>query len=160
MRNILTKEVINQIDEVCKKYNIAIYSINSDGSIDVDGEVNLNYKNLKELPLKFGKVRGDFNCGNNRLTSLEGCPSSLGGFFDCGSNELTSLEFSPIKVGGNFSCHGNQLPRHFIDLYDNLNPDEFKIFLKYQHDLRIWDNNGYKEESAQDLFDEIKDGML
>ena len=40
-----------EIHDICKKYNIENYTINSDGSIDVDGNVNLSKMNLTELPL-------------------------------------------------------------------------------------------------------------
>ena len=43
-----------EIHNICKKYNITNYSINSDGSIDVEGNVNLVKKNLKELNGKMG----------------------------------------------------------------------------------------------------------
>jgi hypothetical protein len=55
-------------------------------------------------------------------------------------------------------CHDNNLPSHFMYLYANLSIEEINIFVKYQHDLRIWDN-GYNEEEAQILYEEIKDGM-
>jgi hypothetical protein len=49
---------------ICKKYDIQNYSINSDGSIDVDGYVALFDKGLTKLPLRFRNVTGDFNCNN------------------------------------------------------------------------------------------------
>ena len=52
---------------------------------------------------------GYFACNDNKLTSLEGAPSSVGGSFSCHNNELTSLEGSPASVGGYFVCHNNQL---------------------------------------------------
>ena len=97
------------IDSICRKYNIINYTINSDGSIDVNGNVNLGYNKLTKLPLKFNKVSGSFSCYQNQLTSLEGCPIEVGGIFDCHSNKLTSLEGCPKEVGENFSCYNNQL---------------------------------------------------
>ena len=94
---------------ICKKYNIKNYTINPDGSIDVDGNVNLSYMNLTELPLKFNKVSGYFYCSENNLTSLEGCPNEVGDDFDCSENKLTSLEGCPNEVGGDFDCSNNQL---------------------------------------------------
>jgi hypothetical protein len=109
MNNIITQEEKDHIDQVCDRYTIKNYSINSDGSIDVDGDVDLFRCKLHELPLKFGKVNGNFNCGQNEFTSLRGCPKTIGGDFRCDGNKLTSLEFSPISVGGDFSCNNNQL---------------------------------------------------
>jgi len=100
------------IDSICKRYGIRNYTINKDGTIDVDGDVNLTKKlsgaGIYKLPLKFGKVSGSFYCWDNKLTSLEGSPSEVGNFY-CSDNQLTSLEGSPSEVGGDFHCQINQL---------------------------------------------------
>jgi len=101
------------IDSICKKYHIYNYTINSDGIIDVDDNVNLNNINLTELPLKFGKVSGYFDCSDNNLTTLKGCPQSVTGYFICHNNNLTTLEFCPQSVGCYFSFYKN----HIKDLY-------------------------------------------
>ena len=104
------------------------YTINPDGSIDVDGEFDnnvsfdpsrssstkLRYKpskknKLTELPIKFNKVGGYFKCNNNELTTLEGAPKEVGGDFICRNNQLTSLQGAPKRVGGDFKCNDNQL---------------------------------------------------
>ena len=77
------QEIIN----ICKKYKITNYTINSDGSIDVVGSVNLFKRNLTELPLKFNKVSGNFTCYNNKLTTLDGSPNYVGGSFICSDNK-------------------------------------------------------------------------
>ena len=97
------------IDLMCKKYRIGNYTINEDGTIDVDGDVRLYNKVLNRLPLKFGKVSGNFYCGNNELKSLEGSPEKVGGYFYCDQNRLTSLQGSPREVGGGFYCSNNKL---------------------------------------------------
>jgi hypothetical protein len=59
------------------------YTVNSDDTIDVDGNVNLSgvlYMKTK-LPVKFGKVYGYFSCRRNNLTTLENCPKYIGGNF-------------------------------------------------------------------------------
>jgi hypothetical protein len=43
------------------------YTINEDGSIDVDGEVYIPNKELTKLPLKFRRVTGHFICYNNQF---------------------------------------------------------------------------------------------
>ena len=103
------------ISLICKQYGITNYTINDDGSIDVNGHVNLINKGLTELPLTFNKVYGYFDCGFNRLTSLKGSPRWIGGWFDCRSNNLTSLEFCPDYVTGWFSCKGNDLIDNYIE---------------------------------------------
>jgi hypothetical protein len=97
------------ISLICKKYNIENYTVNDDGSIDVDGNVDLLWYRLTELPLNFNRVTGYFNCSRNKLTSLKGSPRWVGGYFYCSHNQLTSLEFSPDYVGGYFSCYNNYL---------------------------------------------------
>lgn len=97
------------IDSICKEYGIKNYTINSDGTIDVDGFVYIGNKKLTKLPLKFGKVSGNFYCDNNQLTTLEGAPKIVRGSFDCSENKLTTLQGGPESVGGYFNCSKNQL---------------------------------------------------
>jgi len=99
----------SEIEAICNEYNIKNYNINDDGSIDVDGDVDLFNKGLKVLPLKFRKVSGDFHCSYNQLISLEGAPQSIGGNFYCNYSKLTSLESAPKRVGGDFECGSNKL---------------------------------------------------
>ena len=103
------------ISLICEKYNIINYTINDDGSIDVDGDVDLYNKGLTELPLIFNRVTGNFSCSLNNLTTLKGCPRWVGGDFNCHNNKLTSLEFSPDYVGGFFSCKYNDLTDNYIE---------------------------------------------
>ena len=103
------------ISLICKKYNITNYTINPDGSIDVNGDVYLSFYELTEIPLVFNKVTGFFDCAYNKLTTLKGCPRWIGGNFNCTGNKLTSLEFSPDYVGGDFRCIDNDLIDNYCD---------------------------------------------
>ena len=103
------------ISLICKKYNITNYTVNDDGSIDVNGDVFLWNRELTELPLVFNKVTGNFDCDYNNLTSLKGCPRWVGGWFSCNKNQLTSLEFSPDYVGGSFDCEFNNLTNNYCE---------------------------------------------
>ena len=103
------------ISLICKKYKIENYTVNDDGSIDVDGNVDLSWYKLTELPLRFNKVTGYFSCSSNNLTSLKGSPKWVGGYFSCSKNKLTSLEFSPDYVGGYFSCRCEYLTDIYCD---------------------------------------------
>jgi hypothetical protein len=97
---------------IIKKLNknkSAKYTLNTDNSIDVEGNVDISSLNLKEMPVKFGKVTGNFNCSDNDLTSLKHCPTTIVGDFYCSSNELTSLEHGPITISGDFYCSNNLL---------------------------------------------------
>lgn len=65
-----------KIKQECKKYAIINYRINSNKSIDVFSDVNLLKLNLTKIPLTFNKVHGDFNCSDNKLTSLYRSPKT------------------------------------------------------------------------------------
>ena len=102
-------ESFKHIDSLCEKYGITNYTINNNGLVDVDGNVNLYNKNLDKLPINFGTVTRNFNCSYNQLRTLEGSPREVGGGFYCSYNQLTSLEGSPREVGSYFDCSDNQL---------------------------------------------------
>ena len=118
------------IHGVCSKFKIRNYTINDDYTIDVMGDVYLDDMSLDKIPFKFNIVSGDFLCGFNKLTTLEGSPESVGEYFycyynklitlkggpkrvgkdfDCSYNELTTLEGSPVSVGRDFHCYNNPL---------------------------------------------------
>jgi hypothetical protein len=103
------------IHKICIEYKITDYTINEDGSIDVNNNVDLGFYKLTELPLVFNKVTGYFSCTGNYLTSLKGSPRWVGEFFDCEKNKLTSLEFSPYYVGDDFYCESNLLTDNISD---------------------------------------------
>ena len=129
------------IEELCIKWNIENYTINDDGSIDVDGDIDISedrFTNISiDVPLKFNKVTGDFVCRSNYLTTLEGSPKSVGGGFYCDYNKLTSLkgcsesignhfvvnnnnlkniDFIPDSMGGLFKCSGNLITNIFVSV--------------------------------------------
>ena len=127
-----------QIADICAEYNINNYTINSDESIDVDGDVYLNdQKGLTKLPLKFNKVSGHFCCYSTRLTSLEGSPKEVGGDFDCSNCDLASLEGCPESVGGFYYCNNRIVdfkgfPKYFqgfLDIGDNPVYNVYRLFL-------------------------------
>jgi hypothetical protein len=91
--------------EFCQKY-LKKYTIKNDGSIDVNGDVDLYKKlgDMKKLPVKFGKVYGDYYCSWNKLTSLEGSPKHVIGDFGCRRINLSTLEGCSEYVGGDFWC--------------------------------------------------------
>ena len=107
---LLENQNTNNIDlKLLKSCINGTYTINDDGSIDVNGNVNLSRKKLTKIPFNFSKVSGSFWCNKNQLTSLKGAPNNVGGIFSCNNNQLTSLEGAPNNVGGIFSCNNNQL---------------------------------------------------
>ena len=100
-----TKE---EIEKWLDKMEISNYQINEDLTVDVDGHVDLNYKNLTELPVQFGVVEGNFECKMNKLQNLKGCPESAKNY-DFSHNELTTLKGAPEYVNGGFNCSDNNL---------------------------------------------------
>ena len=131
---------LTYIHALCSKFKITNYTINDDYSIDVNGNVFLNGRELSKLPLKFNKVSGSFNCSFNKLTTLEGSPKEVGRDFKCSFNKLTTLEGGPKKVGGDFYCYNNQLTtleggpkevgRDFICRYNPLTSTEYRGIIK------------------------------
>jgi hypothetical protein len=150
---------MNDIEKFCKKY-LWNYTINPDGTVDVDENVYLmNMKFNDKLPVEFGKVSGYFYCTNNKLTTLEGCPNYVGDYVNCGWNNLTSLEGCPKYVNGGFYCRNNKLTTlkgiekceiigDFIcERNNNIPPENYKYILT----AKI----GGKIESGNDAIDNI-----
>lgn len=118
----------DDIEKLLKQWTSAEYKFNSDGSVDVFGDVNiLNFKG-KILPFKFKRIYGNFDCSNNKLTSLENSPEQVANFycdynnlinlvgspkivedFYCTNNKLTTLDGAPKNVNGTFSCRLNKI---------------------------------------------------
>jgi len=133
------------IKRKCEKYGIKNYTINVDGSIDVDGNVHLYQRGLTKLPLKFNNVSGNFYCYYNKLTTLEGGPQSVGGHFDCNRNKILTFEGAPNHVGSYFYCNDNPIENIWnlfqdyskVELLNDLDPirgndilmDRFNTFL-------------------------------
>lgn len=137
-------------NKICKEYDIENYTINKDGTVDVDGNVYLSHKKLTRLPIKFGKVTGSFHCDYNQLVSLDGSPKEVGGSFYCNNNQLTSLEGSPRIVGGSFMSSHNKLitlegaPKIVSDgFYFSSNPiwNIYAIFRTYEDYVYSLDYN-------------------
>ena len=98
-----------QISDFLFDLNIHRFKINDNFDVDIHESISLQGMELSELPFKFGNIDGYFDCSDNKLTTLKGCPKSVVGFFDCSNNELISLEHGPIKVGSFYNCYNNKL---------------------------------------------------
>lgn len=106
---MIAEQVEQEIKRICFEYKIKNYFINMDGTVDVEGDVELSSKGLNKIPLKFARIMGNFNVQNNRLTTLCGAPLAVGGNFNCFNNNLSNLVGAPRWVGGDFYCYNNQL---------------------------------------------------
>jgi hypothetical protein len=97
----LTKEQIDFLDEVCYTQGVPIPSriwiLNENGEVDVYGNVSIPNRFIRdEIPVKFGRVTGWFDCTHNNLTTLKNIPNFIGGSFYCLFNNLTDY-FKNIK---------------------------------------------------------------
>ena len=112
MNHLRLFESFNKVDihNICKIYHIRNYTINENGYIDANGNVNLNDMKLTKLPLKFNEINGNFWCYfNYDLASLDGCPKYIGGNFDCSYCHITTFEHFPKHIGGDFNCNNNPI---------------------------------------------------
>ena len=82
------------------------WNLNSEGKVDVNGDVHLDQKKFKRFPVSFGTVTGYFACSRcASLESLEGAPETVNGNFNCyNCTSLISLEGAPETVKGSFNC--------------------------------------------------------
>ncbi len=80
-----------EIHKICDKLKIDNYTINPDGSIDVNGDVVILIF-INELPIKFNKVSGNFYCSYNNLSTLKNFPNEVGGETFLYGNPLKSLD--------------------------------------------------------------------
>ena len=105
----LEENLMGDLVATLTQLGINSYKIQKDGSVDVDGDVNLKKKGLSEIPVKFGIVTGDFDISRYKLTSLKNSPEIVKSSFNCMHNELESLEHSPAYIGNDFACSRNNL---------------------------------------------------
>lgn len=80
-----------------------------DGSVSIEGDVDIKGRGLEKLPFRFNRISGHFDCSDNLLTTLEGAPEAVGGNFDCSDNQLATLKGSPETVGNRFDCSNNKI---------------------------------------------------
>ena len=92
-----------------KLFELYNYIDNPDGSIDIYGDIDLRFNNLRKILVKYNKINGHFNCSWNDLTSLEGSPVEVNGYFSCHNNKLTSFQFAPKIIRGDFVCAYNNI---------------------------------------------------
>ena len=96
-------------DEEYIKYNPKEQYIDPNtGLVDITCQEYAGIKIRKDLngklPVRFGKIIGNFDCSETNITSLEGSPNSVTGDFYCISTNITSLKGAPDSVTGEFNC--------------------------------------------------------
>ena len=97
--------------------------LNSDGTYDYDGDLDLQLMQLKsllELPFRLRNVNGSFNCLGNDLISLEGCPEKVGYSFYCNGNNLITTQYLPESVPAKLQFDGDVLLYQTTELQENI----------------------------------------
>ncbi len=148
-----------EIWNICRRFGIYDYTVNSDGSISAP-RINLSNRRLSEFPLKFDTVSDSFFCWSNRLTTLEGAPKYIYGHFWCQNNKLTDLEHLPESR--KIIIHGNpinSIAQHFI-----VRKDRHKIIELFNFSGVIQEGNRVilnRLEYVSDAYDiRLTDDML
>ncbi|MBZ4042586.1 hypothetical protein [Flavobacterium hibisci] len=162
--------------------NIGLYKINTDGSLDVTGNVkfaeNMNF--TTDIPLVFNKVSGDFDCSRMNLRSLKGSPKEVGGVFNCTFNQLESLAYVP-KIAhrfifdntvqslctGGVNCQFDGVTLlHLSDNFPKVLPEKIssnymylKTFFKYQNYYCVWNHQELNEKNFDLLINDIQEGL-
>ena len=68
---------------------------------------------LTSLQLNRFTINKDLVIHCPEITSLKGCPESIGGSFDCSkSPNIASFEYCPKHIGGDFDCRGNKVAQY------------------------------------------------
>lgn len=174
---------INEIERVIRDHWIILdkYDINEDETIDVIGSAKFgkNMDFLKELPLKFNMVSGDFDCSKLSLESLKGSPIEVGGTFNCSYNRLSTLEYLPKKAGcfifensvkslytGGVNCNFEKVILLIITDISScsspklkLDDSQLRIFFKYQSYFGIYDDKIFNEKSFEEFIQEVNGGL-
>lgn len=107
IKKMLTSE--SQIKDWLLEMGIKHYKIHENLIVDVNEDVDLNLKQLKIIPIQFGKIMGNFDISRNNLKSLKGSPHTVLGHFDCQGNSLKNLDFAPKIVKDTMNCSSNRI---------------------------------------------------
>lgn len=76
-------------------YNPATQSLDVKGNVFIFAD-----KNLTQLPVRFGRVDGNFSVANTGLTTLAGCPHTVKTGFDCSGTAIADFTGGPTTVDG------------------------------------------------------------
>jgi hypothetical protein len=90
-----------------KASHIKDIEILPDGTVNIDGYVDLSEFKFASIPFKFGKISGGLTLSENpKLKTLIGCPTECKAFDITLCTGLTSLAHSPKILRGSFSAFG------------------------------------------------------
>lgn len=117
-----------KIESWLKIMKIKKYTINDDFIVDVDGNVDISYKKLNIIPVKFGIINGNFWCDRNNLNSFKNSPNIIHGNFWCYKNPFDNYDDLPNIINGHFTHDGNES----LNIKKNQSLNEIKAILLYQ----------------------------
>lgn len=83
--------------------------IAKDGTVNLDCNFAMYATECRVLPVKFGKVNGNFKIKDCNLTSLVGTPREIIGTFNVQYNLLKNLIGGPEIVTGEYDCSNGKL---------------------------------------------------
>ena len=106
---IYKKEIIPAQKDRIEKNKKAIHK--EEGQTYIDGNLNLAYMYLREIPKELGVavVEGDLNLQRNLLTNLKNSPEHVDGDLYAGQNYIETLEGGPEHVEGDYKIAYNKL---------------------------------------------------
>jgi hypothetical protein len=105
------------IEEWLRRNNVKRFTIQQNGIIDVDANVNLESYQETTLPYQFGKVTGHFYCYGSYLASFENFPSHIGGTLHLYNSHIYSfhgINHAIKYVGGNIDT--NDTATHILGM--------------------------------------------
>ena len=127
-----------QIRKWLDEHKIKNYVINSDLTIDVNGDLFIE----EDLPdfINFNKVSADCTCWNSHVTTLRGAPKYVDGDFICRRTSIETLEYCPIEIGGTFEVVDNKKLKNI----DNL-PQKVGYVTQFYSNSKRVNNNTYQK---------------
>lgn len=134
------------------------YNINPDGTVDIDGDIELSLESLKYIPVEFNKVSGTFrleSCFD--LISLKGCPRDVDKFIIDNCTSLLTLRHSPLYCNSfrithpelfiveNDTCDINEI----VFIHDDVNDHIIRSYESYENYYKtihmLWEDLKYVE---------------
>lgn len=88
-------------------------------------EISNNRLNIKKdfvlsdatIPVPLGQIDGDFKMNNPEVSSMENAPTVVKGDFECSDTKLASLEGLNVEVHGNVDLTGNTQLKQLTDIH-------------------------------------------
>ena len=125
--------------------------ITGDISIDYNGDIRASAKGLKEIPIKFGYVKGDFIFNANHLNTLDNAPDIIDGNFSIIGSELVNLVHIPKYIGGSCDISSNNIVS--LEGIDNLKVGGTLIYIRDdkfgQKNPGIFTEKDFKDKGVQ-----------